>query len=78
MGNVLTIAGMHRSGTSLTAMWLSACGLDIGADLMSGQFDNPKGHFEDLELVKLHENDLQQKGLKSHGLHLKHVNDFVL
>jgi hypothetical protein len=29
-------------------------------------------------LVKLHENDLQQKGLKSHGLHLKNVNDFVL
>lgn len=71
MSKVIMIAGMHRSGTSLTAMWLKHCGLDLGENLMNGHFDNPKGHFEDLEILKIHEEDLKIKGLKTNGLVLR-------
>lgn len=73
---ILTIAGMHRSGTSLTAMWLEGCGLDLGRNLMEGQFDNPQGYFEDLDVLQIHEGDLNRKGLKTNGLYLKNQNSF--
>ncbi len=76
MQKVLTIAGMHRSGTSLTAMWLHGCGLNLGENLMSVQFDNPLGHFEDLDILNIHQNDLKRKGLKTHGLNLNRVGEF--
>jgi hypothetical protein len=77
MSNVLSIAGMHRSGTSLAAMWLYECGLYLGDDLMKGQFDNPKGHFEDLEVLKIHQQDLKFKGLKTDGLRLNNRENFT-
>jgi hypothetical protein len=59
---------MHRSGTSLTASLLEKSGLKIGENLMSNGFDNKKGHFEDLELLKIHEEDLRAKSLDTRGL----------
>ena len=45
---ILTIAGMHRSGTSLAASWLQGCGLVIdNGNLIPPHPDNPKGFFED-------------------------------
>lgn len=76
MQKVLTIAGMHRSGTSLTAMWLQGSGLELGNNLMTGEFDNPLGHFEDLDILNIHQNDLKRKGLKTHGLNLKGLMRF--
>ena len=78
MSKVLAIAGMHRSGTSLTANWLYNCGLHLGDNLMNGAFGNIKGHFEDWEIVNIHENDLKEKGLYTTGLRLKNESVFVL
>lgn len=65
---IIMIAGMHRSGTSLTANLLKQSGLFIGNNLMSAGFDNKKGHFEDLEFLNIHESDLSSKGLDTRGL----------
>ncbi|MBC2844491.1 sulfotransferase [Winogradskyella flava] len=68
MEQQIIIAGMHRSGTSLSASLLQKSGLFIGSDLMSGRFDNEKGHFEDLRILEIHENDLAMKGLNTTGM----------
>ncbi len=60
---VLVIAGMHRSGTSLTAGWLARCGLDVGARLTRSEIDNPLGHFEDADFLDLHRRILNASGL---------------
>ncbi len=54
---------MHRSGTSLITRWLSYCGINIGTNLLHGTSTNPDGHFEDLEVLKLHESILQYNGV---------------
>lgn len=59
---------MHRSGTSLTANLLKESGLFIGNNLMTNGFDNKKGHFEDLELLEIHELDLKIKGFDTRAL----------
>jgi GT2 family glycosyltransferase len=41
------VAGMHRSGTSLTASVLAACGVDMGSDLLPADAQNVPGYFED-------------------------------
>lgn len=53
---VICIGGMHRSGTSLLTSWIQECGLPIsdGAMVPSG-IGNVKGHFEDSEFVKFHQ-----------------------
>lgn len=65
---VLVILGMHRSGTSLTAQWLHACGLDIGDRLLSDDFSNKNGHYEDLDFLELHKLILSMNKLKETGL----------
>lgn len=52
---MIYIVGMHRSGTSLVANWLQACGLDMGEKLVGPNFSNPNGHFEDVLFVEYHE-----------------------
>lgn len=50
------IAGMHRSGTSLTASWLERCGLPIHAGRVVGPAaGNPRGHFEDQDFMSVNE-----------------------
>lgn len=70
-GKVLCIAGMHRSGTSVTASWLQACGLFIGDRLLGMASSNPHGHFEDLDFLELHMGQLQAWQLHPSGLLLK-------
>jgi hypothetical protein len=41
------VAGMHRSGTSLTASFLEALGIDMGRDLVPADEHNRRGYFED-------------------------------
>lgn len=50
----LVIVGMHRSGTSLAANWLSKCGLDVGDTLVKADFSNVAGHYEDWAFLDLH------------------------
>jgi hypothetical protein len=54
---------MHRSGTSMVASWLSACGLDIGSDLLGAGLGNENGHYEDNEFLGLHERILNDNGI---------------
>lgn len=55
MSEQLIIAGFHRSGTSLTAQLLHRAGLFLGHELLEANFSNPYGHFEDKEVVDLHQ-----------------------
>lgn len=63
INNVLIIIGMHRSGTSLIASWLYACGLNIGENLAGNAIGNIKGQYEDIDFLKLHEQILKTNGL---------------
>lgn len=55
MNKVLIITGMHRSGTSLIANWLSSTGLNLGENLIGPTPGNIFGHFEDVDIVEFHE-----------------------
>lgn len=66
--NILVVAGMHRSGTSLISHWLHDCGLQIGESLLEGGKGNEEGHFEDVEFLRMHEEILTRKGLAADGL----------
>ena len=55
---IVMVLGMHRSGTSLCSHVLSALGLDMSDDLDVNP-TNPKGHWERMEIVALHERILR-------------------
>ncbi|CAN5538142.1 hypothetical protein BH24ACT22_BH24ACT22_15040 [soil metagenome] len=55
MSQQLIIAGFHRSGTSATAQLLHRAGLFLGHELLEALPSNPYGHFEDREVVNLHQ-----------------------
>ncbi len=55
MSDQLLIAGFHRSGTSATAQLLHRAGLFLGYELLEANPSNPYGHFEDREIVDLHQ-----------------------
>jgi hypothetical protein len=59
----LIIAGFHRSGTSATALYLNACGLFIGHDLVRASASNPLGHGEDQEIRGFHDRLLSYNNL---------------
>jgi hypothetical protein len=67
--NVLVIAGMHRSGTSLITHWLHACGLQVGERLVGAGTGNVEGHFEDEDFFLLHQQILIDNGVHPDGLH---------
>lgn len=54
MSEQLVIAGFHRSGTSLAAGLLHHAGLFLGYELLDALPSNPYGHFEDVDVVRLH------------------------
>jgi hypothetical protein len=60
---LLIVAGHHRSGTSLLGRILAEAGLFLGDRLMSATASNPYGHYEDLEIVRLHDRILHSHGL---------------
>lgn len=62
INRALLIAGFHRSATSATANYLYNAGLPLGQNLMPGGISNPKGHYEDIEAVKLHDEQLMASG----------------
>jgi tetratricopeptide (TPR) repeat protein len=59
---VLLVTGFHRSVTSVTANYLLNAGLDMGSDLMEANISNAKGHFEDWDAVRLHDQFLVNSG----------------
>jgi len=64
----ICVTGMHRSGTSLAAMWLNSCGIDFAQNQLGGARPfNKKGHYEDTRLVKLHSLVIKNHVPKSKG-----------
>ncbi|MBT5008214.1 MAG: hypothetical protein HOM95_16140, partial [Halieaceae bacterium] len=59
---LLLICGMHRSGTSLVTKCFECFGYGLGETLMAPSSDNPKGFFEDLDIVNLNDNLLRDNG----------------
>lgn len=55
MNTVVCVAGMHRSGTSMTTRMLNLCGLYLGEeqDLMPPHPDNPEGYWENQKFVEI-------------------------
>jgi len=62
MQKLITVIGMHRSGTSVTARALGALGIELGDRLFPPGADNPKGYWEDAEIVALNERVLTKAG----------------
>jgi len=58
MSRVLICTGFHRSATSATANYLSNAGLNMGRELIGGSISNQQGHFEDVDVVRLHDEQL--------------------
>ena len=58
----LIVAGFHRSGTSLVCQLLHQAGLFLGYDLLKSAFSNLYGHFEDTEVLELHQQILADNG----------------
>jgi len=50
----ILVSGMHRSGTSLAGSFLAACGVDMGERLIPADEKNPRGYFEDADIVAFH------------------------
>ena len=48
---VFVVLGMSRSGTSAIARSMSAMGIDLGQKLIAANEINPKGFFEDEEIL---------------------------
>ena len=75
MKKLAIVLGMHRSGTSLVSKALSTMGFEHGDNLMSPQPHNPKGFFEDLDLVDFNEMLLKRLGSSwdSYGIDCKEI-----
>ncbi|SEV88809.1 hypothetical protein SAMN05444851_0112 [Aliiroseovarius sediminilitoris] len=58
----MIIAGFHRSGTSLTSNLLLNAGLYLGDRLLGANYSNPRGHFEDVEVISFHNRLLANAG----------------
>ena len=51
----MIVAGMHRSGTSLTAGILAKTGVDMGQHQIAADRTNPHGFYEDAKIVSFHQ-----------------------
>jgi GT2 family glycosyltransferase/glycosyltransferase involved in cell wall biosynthesis len=65
--SIFIIAGMHRSGTSLTASLLQKIGVNIGENLVGPAYGNIKGHFENVDFVEFHKAILRSQGIDDLG-----------
>ncbi len=60
MPPALIVTGMHRSGTSLTASFVKAIGVNIGDRMFRADVFNVKGYFEDLDFLEFQRSVLQE------------------
>lgn len=63
----VVIAGMHRSGTSYAASLLQAAGVFLGDRLLGADPTNPRGHFEDRDILEFHQTLLRGHGFPDTG-----------
>ena len=59
----ILIAGFHRSGTSAVARGLHSVGVQLGDRLLGAEPANPWGHFEDEDVIALHDDLLSDENL---------------
>lgn len=59
---ILLCVGFHRSATSAIANYLHNAGLHFGEDLIKPHIANPKGYYEDMPVVQMHESWLEEQG----------------
>lgn len=52
---IIVILGMHRSGTSAVARGLGVLGVNLGDNLYPAAMDNPKGFWEDRDILAINE-----------------------
>lgn len=64
-GKVVFVVGMGRSGTSVIAQWLVACGLGSFGRTSTIEHVNPAGNFEAEDMYDLHVALIRASGLKS-------------
>jgi len=64
--NCLIVLGMHRSGTSVLTGCLNLLGINLGRSLMPAYKNNPTGHWENQDLVIVHEILLKDLGCNWH------------
>lgn len=57
---MIVVLGMDRSGSSLLTNVLHLLGMDLSENLVQAKVDNPKGFFEDRDIVNLNERALKQ------------------
>ena len=60
--DIVIVLGVHRSGTSAITKGLELFGVDLGQNLLPANEYNPKGYFEDNQLVDLNDNILRKSG----------------
>lgn len=53
---IIVVLSTGRSGTSLLMKALRSMGMRLSEDMMSGNYANPEGHFEDKDIVNIHRN----------------------
>lgn len=63
MKKAFIILGMHRSGTSVLTRIVNLLGATVGDNLMQGNQANPKGYWEHLDIVNIHNVLLAKLGL---------------
>lgn len=52
---LVVVLGMHRSGTSVLARGLQVLGVELGERLLPPAADNPRGFWEDLDVIGIDE-----------------------
>jgi hypothetical protein len=57
------VIGVGRSGTSYVASVLHEAGIDMGEQLRPADEHNEAGYFEDLEVLRMHQHWLEERGM---------------
>ena len=65
---VIVVLGMHRSGTSAITKGLETLGVRLGDHYVSANSENPRGYWEDEDIVALDSLLLRRLGLEWDGL----------
>ena len=71
---VVIVVGAGRSGTSTITRGLSALGIELGDNLKPGSAKNPKGFFEDLDILKINKDISTYFGLTTTGSDVRPVD----
>ena len=58
----ILVLGVHRSGTSALTRLLALCGANLPQRLMEPNYGNPKGYWEPLDIVEIHDQMLAAAG----------------